>query len=178
MSGAAPTLMERYTMDTSFFLDLWKTDALFSKEIFVGIWEALEEGVATGAVIAPISVREELKDTSDSNLKEWVSAHSDMFVPFDQGQLASVTQIVQRFPGYAEEARNLADPQVVALGYVRSLTVLTSEKWVSTLGKNPKMPNVCEAFDVQWLDIKSYCGAENIKLQRALPDVTSAELPA
>lgn len=169
--------MERYAMDTSFFLDLWKVDALFSKEIFAGIWEALEEGVASGAVVAPNSVRDELRDTDDSELKSWVGDHSGMFVTLDQSQLVSVTEIVRRFPGYAEEARNLADPQVVALGRVRGLAVLTSEKWVSTLGKNPKMPNVCESFDVQWLDIKHYCGEENIKLQRALPDTPSAVYP-
>ena len=170
-SGSAPTLMERYAIDTSFFLDLWKVDALFSKEIFVGIWEALEEGVASGAVVAPNSVRDELKDSDDGELKDWLSDHSAMFVPFDQSQLASVIEIVRRFPGYAEEARNLADPQVVALGRVRDLAVLTSEKQVSTLGKNPKMPNVCESFGVQWLDIKMYCGEENIRLQRALPEI-------
>jgi hypothetical protein len=159
--------MERYVLDTSFFLDLWKVDAQFSREIFVGIWEALEEGISTGAVIAPNSVREELKATTDNKLKGWVTDHAGVFIPFDQEQLAVVTEIVRRFPGYAEETRNLADPQVVALGRVRGLTVLTSEKRVSTLGKNPKMPNVCESFGVSWLSIKSYCTAEGIELHRA-----------
>ncbi len=45
--------------------------------------------------------------------------------------------------------------------------MLTSEKRVSTLGKNPKMPNVCESFGVSWLSIKSYCTAEGIELHRA-----------
>jgi hypothetical protein len=168
-SVPAPTLMERYVLDTSFFLDLWKVDALFSKEIFVGIWEALEEGIATGAIIAPHSVADELRDTTDKVLKTWVSDHPDVFIPFDPSQLGAVTEIVRRFPGYAAEARNLADPQVVALGHIRGLAVLTSEKRVSTLGKNPKMPNVCESFSVEWLSIKGYCSAENIELHRALP---------
>jgi hypothetical protein len=50
--------------------------------------------------------------------------------------------------------------------------VLTSEKRVPTLGKNPKMPNVCESFDVKWLSIKGYCEAENIELLRAAPGPT------
>lgn len=167
-STPAPTLMARYIMDTSFFLDLWKKDAAFSKEIFIGIWEALGTGIAAAHIIAPNSVREELRDTNDLRLKEWVTDHAYMFIPFDEAQLASVTEIVQMFPGYAKEARNLADPQVVALARVRELEVLTSEKWVQFLGENnPKMPNVCEAFGVKSHDIKSYCSAEEIQLVQA-----------
>ena len=167
-SVPAPNLMERYVMDTSFFLDLWKeTDGAFPKHIFVGIWEALGKGIASGQVVAPNSVREELRDTNDSRLKEWVSDRAQMFFPFDETQLVSVTEIVQKFPGYAKEARNLADPQVVALARVRGLAVLTSERRADFLGKNPKMPNVCEAFDVYWHDMRSYCTSEGIELVQA-----------
>jgi Domain of unknown function (DUF4411) len=93
-----------------------------------------------------------------------------MFIPFDQAQLTSVTEIVRKFPGYAKEARNLADPQVVALARLRGLEVLTSEKWVPFLGEaNPKMPNVCETFEVESHSIKSYCEAEGIQLVQATP---------
>jgi hypothetical protein len=159
--------MERYVLDTSFFLDLWKVNAQFSKEIFVGIWDSLIEAIATGAVVAPDSVRDELRATTDQKLKSWVTDHAGIFIPFDETQLWTVKEIVMRFPGYAQEARNLADPQVVALGRIRGLTVLTSETRVPTLGKNPKMPNVCELFDVSWLSIRGYCGAEGIELHRA-----------
>jgi Domain of unknown function (DUF4411) len=170
--------MERYVMDSSFFLDLWKEDGPFSKEIFVGIWDAVEEGVGTGQIIAPKIVREEIRNTNDQALKSWISDRPGMFITFDQDQLASLTEVVCSFDGYAQEARNLADPQVVALARVRGLTVLTSEKRVSTLGKNPKMPNVCEAFGVPWLSVKSYCAAERIELHRAVPNAPGARLSA
>lgn len=161
--------MEKYVLDTSFFLDLWKVDAPFSKEIFVGIWDALQEAIACGAVVAPSSVKEELRrEKTDRDLKSWVSDHSGIFIPFDEWQLAVVTEIVRRFPGYALGVKNLADPQIVALAYMRDLTVLTSEKWVSTLANdNPKMPNVCESFGIKSLNIRSYCTAEGIELHRA-----------
>lgn len=169
-SAPAPNLMERYVMDTSFFLDLWKEDAAFSKTTFVGIWDALRTGIASAKIIAPNSVRDELRDTNDPSLKEWVSDHAYMFIPFDEVQLTSVTEIVRKFPGYAREARNLADPQVVALARVRGLEVLTSEKWVETMSEsNPKMPNVCQAFEMTSHNIKSYCEAEGIQLVQAAP---------
>lgn len=167
-SVPAPNLVERYVVDTSFFLDLWKeNDGAFPKQIFVGIWEALGRGISSGQVVAPNGVRDELRDTDDPRLREWVSDHAQMFFPFDEVQLASVTEIVRKFPGYAKEARNLADPQVVALARVRGLAVLTSERRADFLGKNPKMPNVCEAFDVYWHDVRSYCTTEGIELVQA-----------
>jgi Domain of unknown function (DUF4411) len=167
-SAPAPNLMERYAMDSSFFLDLWKeNEGAFPKHIFVGIWEALGAGIAAGHVVAPNSVRDELRNTVDPRLKGWVTDHAYMFIPFDKAQLASVTEIVRKFPGYAKEARNLADPQVVALARVRALAVLTSEKRADFLGKNPKMPNVCETFGVDWHDIRSYCTTEDLQLVQA-----------
>jgi Domain of unknown function (DUF4411) len=62
--------MERYVMDTSFLLDLWKDDAAFSKTTFVGIWDALQTDIGSAKVIAPNSVRDELRDTNDRPLKE------------------------------------------------------------------------------------------------------------
>jgi hypothetical protein len=160
--------MERYVMDTSFFLDLWKEDAAFSKKTFVGIWDALQTSITSAAIVAPKSVRDELRGTKDRGLQEWVTDHSYMFIPFDQTQLISVTEIVRRFPGYATEPKNLADPQVVALARVRGLEVLTSEKWVPTLSEsNPKMPNVCEAFGIASHSIKGFCESEGIQLVQA-----------
>lgn len=106
MQRPAPTLMERYALDTSFLLDLWKRDGAFAKDIFVGIWEAVQEGITSGEVIAPKTVRDELRDTTDRGLRAWVTDHASMFIPLDEAQLTQLTSIVRRFPGYANEPRN------------------------------------------------------------------------
>jgi len=167
MMDSERTLTARYCLDTSFFIDLWSDEGKFSREIFVGIWDALQEGIVGRLIIAPTPVRDELRDTTDTSLKAWVSDNASIFVPLDKPQLAALTEIVCKFPAYAREPRNLADPTVVALAKVDGLTVLSSETWVSQMGKkNPKMPNVCEEFGLRCLDIKGYCGAESIELHR------------
>lgn len=161
------TLVARYCLDTSFFIDLWSEEGKFYRKIFVGIWDALQEAVREGSVIAPGSVKDELRDTKDKTQKAWVSANSEIFIPLDSHQVRALKEIVCKFPSYAREARNLADPAVIALAKVEGLTVLSSESWVSQMGaKNPKIPNVCEEFGVPCLDIKGYCQAEKIELQR------------
>jgi Domain of unknown function (DUF4411) len=169
---SARSLLARYCLDTSFFIDLWSDEGAFSRGVFVGIWDALEEGVANCSIIAPSVVRDELRDTTDADQKAWVSGHSSVFVPLDLTQVSALTEIVRKFPGYANEARNLADPAVIALAKVDGLTVLSSENWVTQVGKNPKMPNVCEAFGVKCLNVKAFCQAEAIELTRGATATT------
>jgi hypothetical protein len=47
---------------------------------------------------------------------------------------------------------------------------LTSEEWVETMSENnPKMPKVCQAFEVASRNLKGYCEAEGIELVQAAP---------
>lgn len=170
MSEAATrSLLARYSLDSSFFVDLWSNEGQFSRDVFVGIWDAVVEGISEGAIVAPGAVRDELADTKDASLKQWLSARATMFVPLDLAQLDALTEIVRKYPAYANEARNLADPAVIALAKVDSLTVLTSELRVTQQSmKNPKIPNVCDDFGVKCLDVQGYCRAEKIELERRL----------
>jgi hypothetical protein len=162
------SMLSRYSLDSSFFIDLWHSEGRFSRDVFVGIWEALNEGISGGHVVAPEAVREELADTNDPALKRWLSERSRIFIPIDQGQLDALTEVVRRYPAYADQPRNLADPAVIALAMADSLTVLTSEILVTQQSlRNPKIPNVCGQFGVECFDVMGYCRAEKIELQRS-----------
>lgn len=164
------SLLARYSLDSSFFIDLWSREGKFPRDIFVGIWEALVDGITKGEVIAPEAVREELANTKETALKRWLSEMSNMFVPLESGQLGPLTEIVRRYPAYANNPRNLADPAVIALAKADGLTVLSSETAVTQQSaRNPKIPNVCEEFEVPCLDIQGYCRAEKIELHRPSP---------
>jgi hypothetical protein len=163
-----PSLLQRYSLDASFLLDFWSDEGQRPRDVYRGIWEAVDEGVKEGAIISPVSVRKEVRDTKDSGLKSWLSTCGSMFVQLDRAQVSVLEEIVRKFPAYAEEVRNLADPTVIALAKVKGLTVLTSEKWVLNMGPTkPKIPNVCEDFGVKCLDIDNYCRAESIELTRS-----------
>lgn len=168
------SLLARYSLDSSFFIDLWSREGKFPRDIFVGIWEALIEGINKGEVIAPESVREELSDTDEAPLKRWLSEHGGMFVPLESGQLGPLTEIVRRYPAYANNPRNLADPAVIALAKADGLTVLSSETKVTQQSeRNPKIPNVCQEFSVPCLDIQGYCREEKIELRRSPSTATT-----
>jgi hypothetical protein len=82
----------------------------------------------------------------------------------------TLTEIVRRYPAYANNPRNLADPAVIALAKADGLTVLSSETKVTQQSeRNPKIPNVCQEFSVPCLDIQGYCREEKIELRRSSP---------
>ncbi len=170
MTDSQPrSLFARYSLDTSFFIDLWNVeDGEFSRDVFRGIWEAFEDGVAAGRIVAAEAVKEELLDTTSEEQKTWVRRNSGIFVPLDSGQAGVLKQVVRAYPKYAEELKNLADPAVIALAKCDGLTVLTSEKRVPTLSKNkPKIPNVCDDFGVKSFKIIEWCRAEDIQVVRS-----------
>ncbi len=162
------SLLARYCLDSSFFIDLWDSEGEFSRDVFKGIWDALEDGVSQGTILAPEVVKEELLDTEDAQQKQWISTQGGMFVPLDMGQVRILAEIVDAYPKYAEEPRNLADPGVVALAKCDELVVLTSEKRAQQHSrKKPKIPNVCEDFGVESLSIINWCRAEEITVVRS-----------
>lgn len=163
------SLLANYSLDSSFFIDIWDVlDGEFPKDVFRGVWDALEDGVSAGKIVAPEAVKEELLETSDADQREWVRNRSGMFVPLDSDQVGILEEIVRAYPKYAEEPRNLADPAVIALAKCDGLTVLTSERRAQTHSKKkPKIPNVSEEFGVEWLDIVRWCRAEGIEVVRS-----------
>lgn len=170
MTDSQPrSLLARYSLDTSFFIDLWNIDVgEFPRDVFKGIWQALESALTEGKIVAPEAVKEELLDTTSDEQKAWVRSNSSMFVPLDMGQVEVTQEIVRAYPKYAEEPKNLADPAVVALAKCDGLTVLTSEKRAPTHSPNkPKIPNVSEEFGVKWLNIVGWCRAEGIEVVRS-----------
>ncbi|MGE5281071.1 MAG: DUF4411 family protein [Chloroflexota bacterium] len=163
------SLLARYSLDTSFFIDLWSIDVgEFPRDVFKGVWQALESAITEGEIVAPEAVREELLDTTSGEQKAWVRSNGTMFVPLDMGQIEATQEIVRTYPKYAEEPKNLADPAVVALAKCDGLTVLTSEKRAPTHSPNkPKIPNVSDEFGVKWLSIVGWCRAEGIEVVRS-----------
>lgn len=84
-----------------------------------------------------------------------------MFVPIDEATQIALKEVLARFPAIMKNShkRNAADPWVVALAKVRSLTVVTTEGPISG-ESNPKIPLVCEAFGVKSMNLIDFSRAE------------------
>lgn len=138
----------QYSMDTSAFLDGF--NRYYPPDIFPKLWENVEKLVKNNALKSTEMVLHELKRRDDDVLK-WAKSQSNLFVNVDEEIQEIVAQIMGKLPRIVAEGgqRNMADPFVVAFAKQNNLIVVTGEKGGSI--KKPKIPFVCETFDVEYI---------------------------
>jgi hypothetical protein len=158
-------LFRRYALDSSFLIDLFSRDGSHPRDRHVGLWQAFEEQVDTGEIIAPVEVREELTNTLDAELDRWLVKHRAIFIEVSRPQLDVLQAIVRKYPALTHGKENMADPAVVALAAAEGLTVLTSERRQQQPSpRTPKIPNLCDEHSVPCLGINDYLRAESVVL--------------
>jgi len=140
-----------YAIDTSAILDGWVR--YYPPDVFPPVWTRLEELVTAGRLVAPDEVREELKRKLDEPYK-WARSQSGLFLPLDSAIQASATAVLKAYPKLVDNRpnRTSADPFVIALAQVRTLTVLTGERPTTNLNR-PNIPDVCGALKLPCLSL-------------------------
>lgn len=139
-----------YSFDTSAFVNPARRHYPF--DVAPSLWRALEERIATGAIVASTQVKAEI-DEKDDDLKAWTKSQTGLFLPMDAAQVSHTRRILEQFQTWVDpdSGKNDADPFVVALAQARNLTVVSDEKGGSA-GK-PKIPYVCAHFKVRHLRV-------------------------
>lgn len=159
-------LFRKYALDSLFFIDLFAEDGSYPKDRYVGLWKHFENQVDRGEVIAPMEVREELTNSLDPTLDQWLVRRRTIFVEVSRPQLQVLQEIVRAYPAFTLGKENMADPAVVALAAAEGLTVLTSEKRQQFPSPRcPKIPNLCDEHDVPCLGINDYLRSEAVVLR-------------
>jgi hypothetical protein len=135
-------------------------DEHYSRQVFPDAWRAFESDIATGLIIAPPQVREELETWCPTipELHRWLAARRSMFHDLDTSALTWAKRIVNSYPGYAKDRNYLGDLCVIALAGSRSLTVITNEKRATgqPSRQRPKIPDICNDFDIPCLTVIGY----------------------
>ncbi len=140
-----------YCIDTNFIIQGRKYR--FPPEQFPGLWANIEALIAGRRMYASSEVRTEL-DVVEDELKRWATSQSGLFVPLDQAQTNEVTRIQTDFENLVDYRANKsgADPFVIALAKVHGYTIVTQER-MSGPGERPRIPNVCQHYDIPYVDI-------------------------
>src|SRR5262249_4389961 len=145
-----------YCIDTSSLVNLrkWRPGRQHAES-----WQCLEELIEADRLIAPKAILEELEQLDDTLLK-WVRKHKRMFRRTSRELVGRAQEILQRFPNLVDpdQPRASADPFVVALAiqersselYAPELFVVTEEKYAPG---RPRIPHVCEAYQIKYLTI-------------------------
>ena len=88
-----------------------------------------------------------------------------MFVPIDYDSQREVSAILGRFEFLINQrtGRSSSDPWVIALAKLNSATVVTTESLsTSPNPMKPKIPDVCVAYDIKFIDTLEFIKQEGI----------------
>jgi len=141
----------KYCIDTSSLMDArhrWYPPALFPS-----LWSRIEALIASGGLISSDEVFHELERKDDKLLK-WGKERRGMFLPLSDAVQEAARKILKQFPRLvdARTGKSFADPFVIATAEVTDTTVVTGEKPTGSPDR-PKIPDVCEHFEIPWINI-------------------------
>lgn len=156
----------RYAIDTNVIVSfLGDGDSEhYPLDVFMPQWEFVESAMKDGRVVAPRVVETELEKWSRNvvAMKRWLHDHRYLFHEIDSdAQLEGAKRIVNTYPAYGTSVNYLGDLEVMAFAMARRLTVISLEvKATQHSVKKPKIPNVCEEFGIQWVNLAGFLRAE------------------
>ena len=163
---SARTERGAYVFDTGPLLHLFEH---YDPAVFPDIWTEFNRMLARGRIL---SVREVLREIEygPKSLLDWVEVNAVVFAPPNAEQTEFLREMLgnRHFQGMIDRKKFLkgggaADPFVVALARVRGGCVVTTEKHRENA---PKIPTVCEEFDIPCVNLSGFMKREGWKFVR------------
>jgi hypothetical protein len=153
-----PPLTLPYLLDTNIFVQASRT--YYSFNFAPGFWDKLVAYGEQGKIISIDKVLNELND-GDDQLKVWAnSAFNKYFKTSESGEIAleysNLVNWVYKNPVYLPSAKDHfmeddnADAWVIAYAKVHNLVLVTEEKSNPASQRSVMIPDVCNAFGVQY----------------------------
>ncbi|ACB86078.1 DUF4411 family protein [Natranaerobius thermophilus] len=142
-----------YCIDTSSLIHCWRRD--YPPDVFASLWENIDILIDNNTLFAPEEVLHEL-DRGGDDLYEWAKNRKSMFISSDYDIQIIVSDIVNRHPKFLPETSYTgvwADPYVVALAYNCEAYVITGEKRVGPNAKQLKIPNICDFYNIECVNV-------------------------
>ena len=148
----------RYLLDANVFISAARQYYAF--DFAPKFWKCLQEHALTGRIASIDRVREELLKGQD-DLADWVknsfaegfaaTNHSGVISTFKQ--IMGWAQSQNQFMDAAKaEFAGCADGWLVAYAKVHGWVVVTHEAYSAEVRRRVLIPNVCKAFDVEYVD--------------------------
>lgn len=133
-----------------------------------GFWKWLRQGSAAGLLGSVKKIRDEINDGDDDDeLRVWINDGKplEFFVP-DTATIDALKHVTSWVMAQDYDERNRttffakADPLLIAYAMAHEGIVVTHEAYVPSNSKKVKIPNVCAAMDVGWINCFEMLGRE------------------
>ncbi len=150
----------KYLLDANIFIQAHQTYYAF--DIAPSFWEQLIHSAEQDKLISIDQIMNELKNSNKDDplsfwatnkFKDWFMSCSDDGVYQSYSEIMEWAQNHEHFkPSAKEEFARSADSWVLAYAKACDYTIVTHEVYDSNIKKRIKIPNVCEAFDISYID--------------------------
>lgn len=161
-----------YVLDSNVFMEA--ANRYYAFDLVPGFWQSLIMQAETGRIksIDRVSAEidrgdDDLKDWANGNFPQWFASTDKTDVIEAYGRIMEWASGQKQFLDSAKDefsrAEN-ADAWLVAYALSGGYTVVTHEKFNREVRRTIPIPNVCRAFDVQYIDIYQMLRALQVKL--------------
>lgn len=154
-------LVMRYVFDSGPLIDMFSH---YYRQRFPSLWQLFDTMIERDLITSTREVFNELTTNRDDYLSNWCNEQRQFFVIPNEAEQAIIRDIFsnQHFQGVLRKKERLsgkpvADPFVVARARSIGGCVVTTEKYRPNA---PKIPNICEAFDVECANLEEFMERE------------------
>lgn len=151
-----------YVFDNGPFSMLFRN---YYRSVFPTLWASFDRLIANGSISSCREVAREIGGSSDTDLRAWVDANTEVFCEPTPAEAKFIRGIygVAHFHQNIEAQKLLkgglvADPFVIAKASVDGIAVVTTERFRQNAAK---IPNICQHFGVACMHVQEFMEAEN-----------------
>lgn len=127
-----------------------------NKKSFSHIWEAIGDLIEKKRLISSSEILDELKD---EELKNWAKAHKECFLPLSQDIQEKTIDVLREYPNLIKirsTSNSNGDPFLIATAALEEGTIVTDERLGDEKTKDIKIPNVCRAMGIPYMNLHSF----------------------
>lgn len=158
-----------YILDANVFIEAARR--YYALDLVPAFWKALEKHGKAGAVITIDRVEQELVKNQD-DLEKWFSGNFKAYIKSSKssnitttfGEILTWVMSQQQYTDAAKsEFATVADGWIIAYAKFHNLTIVTHEVLDLKIKRKIPMPNVCNQFDVKYINTFELLRALNVK---------------
>jgi len=163
-----------YCLDANVYMEGW--NKYYSMRLCPSYWEIINDLGAQGKVFSPIEVKREILQ-HDGGLAKWIKGKDHLFRDITQSVQVNMREIMRNYPRLVDSTRqrSLADPWVIAHAKAADATVVTKENPAGIRSKRIKIPDVCNAMGVPWIDDFSFAAEIGIQFRARIIESEPSE---
>ena len=156
-----PSQPNLYVLDANVFIAAWRDN--FRPQLFPDLWERILDLCREGTLVSIDRVLAEI--TSPPDLVAWLQSNEDdifasSIEPSVSLEVSAMQTWAQSADQYSRAARDefarVADCWLAAYAKSRGATVVTNEVFNATVKRRIPLANVCERFDIDYLNTADF----------------------